>query len=191
MKDTSERLLDGAEELFLSHGFDVTTVDDIAGMLGMSKRTIYKKYRSKHELAVAVLDRFFDRIDRTLEERLRREHSVPDKLRAFFEVLTDTIGRVNLSVHQRLEYRNPELWQYINEHRAAIIRRRLGGLIEDGRREGLVRKDLPVQFMVDVLVSVVQSFATPGNLLQRSYDVRQFLLRLTTLMIDGMRGRQQ
>ncbi|MBR0818184.1 TetR/AcrR family transcriptional regulator [Bradyrhizobium liaoningense] len=48
-------LLAAAKDTFTSKGFAATTMDDIAGAAGMSKKTLYKLFESKTELFRAML----------------------------------------------------------------------------------------------------------------------------------------
>ena len=45
-----ESVMDAAEELFESKGYEATTVDEIAYNTGISKATVYAYYRSKEEI---------------------------------------------------------------------------------------------------------------------------------------------
>jgi len=49
------QLLTAAKDTFTSKGFAATTMDDIAGAAGMSKKTLYKLFESKTELFRAML----------------------------------------------------------------------------------------------------------------------------------------
>ena len=49
-----ERILEEAVKLFYERGFSGTTLDDIAGKLGVTKPFIYTHFRSKVELLEAV-----------------------------------------------------------------------------------------------------------------------------------------
>jgi TetR/AcrR family transcriptional repressor of mexJK operon len=56
----SERILGAAEALFLEQGYGATTIEQIAGRIGATKRTIYVRFTDKaslfHEVAKRVLD---------------------------------------------------------------------------------------------------------------------------------------
>lgn len=56
-----DRLLDAAQDLFLTKGFKDTTVGEIARAAGSSTQTIYSRYPSKAEVLRAVVIRFGDR----------------------------------------------------------------------------------------------------------------------------------
>jgi AcrR family transcriptional regulator len=54
-RETRQRILDIAVELFGERGFAGTSVADIAGRLGTSKAALYYHFRSKAEIAEALL----------------------------------------------------------------------------------------------------------------------------------------
>jgi len=49
------RLLDVATRLFMERGFDGTSIDAVAEAAGISKPTVYTRYRDKRDLFIAVL----------------------------------------------------------------------------------------------------------------------------------------
>ena len=56
-----DALLDAAEDLFWSRGFDGTSIEDVSAATGVGNGSIYAAYASKMGLFVAVLDRYCDR----------------------------------------------------------------------------------------------------------------------------------
>src|SRR5262245_24569706 len=55
-KQSKERLLTEAKELFLARGYAATTVDAICEKAGLTKGSFYYFFESKEELGLAVLD---------------------------------------------------------------------------------------------------------------------------------------
>jgi AcrR family transcriptional regulator len=53
--ETQIAILDAARELLADHGVHGMTVEGVAARAGVAKTTIYRRYRSKDELALAVL----------------------------------------------------------------------------------------------------------------------------------------
>lgn len=62
---TKERLLDAAEELFVSRGVNGTSVEQIAELAGYSRGAFYSNFEGRHELVLALLER---RTERELRE---------------------------------------------------------------------------------------------------------------------------
>lgn len=70
-----EELLDRALEMFLEKGFEQVTLDAIAAALGMTKRTMYARYRDKRALFEACVQRAIERWILPLEQLLAAERS--------------------------------------------------------------------------------------------------------------------
>ena len=62
-----------AEELFLSRGFERTTVEQIARAAGVSRRTFFRYYESKEDVLVERSDQLGERLFAELAARPRRE----------------------------------------------------------------------------------------------------------------------
>jgi AcrR family transcriptional regulator len=57
--ETDGRITDAAAELILQRGFDRTTVDDVAAHAGVGKATVYRRWPSKEDLAVAAMESLY------------------------------------------------------------------------------------------------------------------------------------
>jgi AcrR family transcriptional regulator len=57
--ETDGRITAAAAELMLQRGFDRTTVDDVAARAGVGKATVYRRWPSKEDLAVAAMETIF------------------------------------------------------------------------------------------------------------------------------------
>jgi len=82
---TRARILDAALELFSAHGFDGTTLQQIADRLGFTKAALYYHFRSKDDLlraliapAIADLDALLDADEQEADTPARRRHFVED-----------------------------------------------------------------------------------------------------------------
>jgi AcrR family transcriptional regulator len=124
---TRERILDVAGELFTDHGYDATSLREIADRLGFTKAALYYHFQSKEEILVALLepidsllDQFLERLESSggLEEwgealgwvigqmeanlalfrLLQRNRSAVEQLQAWHKTDSD-----HLQMHERLE----------------------------------------------------------------------------------------
>jgi TetR/AcrR family transcriptional repressor of nem operon len=75
--DTKGRLLDGAERLMLAKGFVATTVDEICAAAGVTKGSFFHYFKSKDDLAKAVLERFCEIRARLMHESPLRNKKDP------------------------------------------------------------------------------------------------------------------
>ena len=69
--------LDAAVACFWQHGYEATSVRDLAGKMGISAPSLYNASGDKHALFVQALERY---LDRSMRARIRRlEESLPPK----------------------------------------------------------------------------------------------------------------
>ncbi|HKL77462.1 MAG TPA: TetR/AcrR family transcriptional regulator, partial [Gammaproteobacteria bacterium] len=69
---TRERILDAAEALVLDQGFSGTSLDRVLARTGFTKGAFFYHFRSKADLARALLERYAERDRDRLEGALHR-----------------------------------------------------------------------------------------------------------------------
>jgi AcrR family transcriptional regulator len=86
--DAGERILDAAYELFCTRGVNIVGIDEIIATSGVARQTLYRRFRSKQELVLAVLERREQLWTRGwLQAEVERRADDPDgRLLAIFEV---------------------------------------------------------------------------------------------------------
>ena len=57
--ETDQKITAAAAELMLHRGFDKMTVDDVAARAGVGKATVYRRWPSKEDLAVAAMAQIY------------------------------------------------------------------------------------------------------------------------------------
>src|SRR4051794_18668732 len=117
----SEQILLAAEALFLEQGYGATTIEQVAGQIGATKRTVYVRFTDKAGLFHAVVKRVLDArrpdlrtigTDRSVDERL-----VDMGLRVLNYGLDPDVVRL-FRVVTAEAYRFPELNRMIEEQAA-------------------------------------------------------------------------
>jgi AcrR family transcriptional regulator len=112
--DARERLLRTAYDLFSVHGVQAIGVDRIVAESGVAKTTLYRHFRSKDELALAVIDRREERWSRDWlqAEALARGRTAEERLLVLFDILGEWAQRDDyegcLFINTLLELRDRE-----------------------------------------------------------------------------------
>jgi AcrR family transcriptional regulator len=73
-----------AQDLFVKHGYEETTVEQIAAAAGMSKRTFFRYFASKDDLVIGKYDLLGDQMAEALRSRPEDE-PVWDSMRRLFD----------------------------------------------------------------------------------------------------------
>jgi TetR/AcrR family transcriptional repressor of mexJK operon len=130
----SEQILGAAEALFMQQGYGATTIEQIAGRIGATKRTIYVRFTDKAGLFHAMVKRVLDArrpdlrtigIDRGVDERLSDM-----AMRVLNYALDPDVVRL-LRVVTAEAYRFPELARMIEEQAAHGIAWAVGKMLEE------------------------------------------------------------
>jgi TetR/AcrR family transcriptional regulator, transcriptional repressor for nem operon len=82
-KPTAERILDIAERLVQTRGFNNFSYADIANELGLTTASLHYHFRGKAELGQALITRYAERFDEALAKIDRDTPGAPDKLEAY------------------------------------------------------------------------------------------------------------
>ena len=91
---TRERLVETAHRLFLSDGYNATSLDKVAAEAGFSKGAVYSSFATKHELGLAVLDVLHTERALSLAAAVSGADTVEDRLEAFARWAEANIGDV-------------------------------------------------------------------------------------------------
>ncbi len=140
-------IIDAARETFLAHGYDAASMDQIALAAGVSKRTVYNRFRSKEELFAAAIEetcRSILPVDiAAIEASLSTEQFVREMAHAFLEgVLTPEA----LSLRRIAAFeagRNPSLGRSYLEHGPAFMAATFAPILaRTTKREGIEIDDV-------------------------------------------------
>lgn len=73
---TKEHILDIAESLVLDHGFGSTSIDQILEKTGLTKGAFFYHFKSKSQLADALIKRYVDRDDALLHDLMEKAENL-------------------------------------------------------------------------------------------------------------------
>jgi len=184
---TRQRIVQGARNHFFANGFRGVTMDDLAGELGMSKKTLYAHFPSKTALLEAVLDDKF----RTVDADLGRVTSggLPD-IHATMQQLLGSLQQHLQEIQPpfvRDVHRNaPELFKSIQLRRRAMVEKHFGKVLGEGRRQGIVRKDIPTGTMIEILLGTIDAIVTPARVTQLKLTPQTALSSILKIFFYGV-----
>ena len=93
-------IIKGAEDIFLSMGYELASMDKIAARAGVSKRTVYNHFTSKENLFEVIVDTLLAQRQNLETIKYDRDKTLEEQLLAFAEseiFLIDSPRRLELS----------------------------------------------------------------------------------------------
>ena len=157
-KSRERVILEAAQELMETHGYDAMTMDDLASRAGITKPTLYQHFASKEEIAVrAVVHRmrcareFLAEQDPAAPAIARLEQFLRRMLEAKFSPGHLPIGPATRAALTPILRANPE---YQNEFESLVTV--VSNVIEQAKSEGTFRSHLPTRAAVQMMFSVLR-----------------------------------
>ena len=155
VKEAIERgneILDAAEELFVTKGYDKTSTNDILDRVGIARGTLYYHFKSKEEILNAMIERINDSLI-AKAKMIAADTSVPviDRLVmtiASLNVETDIGHEIIGEVHKP---QNALMHQKMQENLTSKMVPILLELAEEGVRQGLFSMKYPAE-TIEMLV---------------------------------------
>ncbi len=157
--DQAQRILDVAEHLVQSRGFNGFSYADVAADLGVTKASLHYHFRSKAELGEALIRRYTERFAEALAGIDTRDAGPVDALEAYVGLYAEVLRgrRICLCGMLAAEYQTlPEPMQRAVAAFLVLNQAWLERVLDDGRRAGSLAFPGPSATAARVIVSGLQ-----------------------------------
>jgi TetR/AcrR family transcriptional repressor of nem operon len=180
--DTASRILDSAERLVQSRGFNGFSYADVASELAITKASLHYHFAGKGELGEALVGRYAARFAEALEEIDGRDGDVRHKLDAYADLYADVLREKRMCLCGMLaadydtlpEPMRDAVIRFFDENEAWLTR-----VLEQGEREGSLRLGGSASEAAQAIVGGLEG----AMLIARPYgDVHRFEAAATRLM---------
>ena len=149
-KDTKEKILTKALELFSRKGYEGTNINELMGSVGLVKSAMYRHFNSKEEIWNALLDRLIA----YYEERFGSAENLPPVPESPEELLAMTMRMVNFTVHDETvvmtrklltieQYRDERARKLATKHFLTGLTEMFSHVFSGMMEKGLLRREDP------------------------------------------------
>jgi AcrR family transcriptional regulator len=166
-RSVQTQIAERAKELFIERGFEETTLEQIAGAVGISSRSVSRYFKTKEDIVVGTMMALGDAVAAALRERPRKEAPWV-ALRRALDVSVNSIASDSAGLRAaRMQTDTPALRAAVQEkHRAwsallvPDVMERLGVGSDEGLR---VRAEAIVACAFTCLDVAVDAWTRTGN----------------------------
>jgi AcrR family transcriptional regulator len=164
------RIIEVSFAAFNMKGFQAVSMDEVAKQLRISKKTIYKYFRTKEELLESALVDLFGKIEARLQQ-LDKQKSNKDVVLRYFDMLK--VWKLALSTVLRTELVNelPYLADRIENFERTVLLRYLIGFLKDLRSADVIDYPSPSREFA------VTFFQLMGSIVHASDDHATYFLQ--------------
>jgi AcrR family transcriptional regulator len=142
-----ERVIEGAEELFLKGGIKSVTMDDIARHLGVSKKTLYLHFQDKNDLVIGLVKKKLKEDEDQMADIISRSGNVIEEMINMMKCSEEIFSRINPVVIHDMQKYHPEAWRKFQDFKADVLVRTMEELLTKGIEQGYIRPDIDVKVM--------------------------------------------
>lgn len=172
-----DEALDAALGVFRKRGYNATSIADLRAAMGLTSGSLYKAFKDKHAIFVAVLDRYIAARDAALAARLASARTGREKvlamLRSYAEVSHDAEGRRGCLIVGGLSdidtFDEPLALRF--RQSLSRLERLFADFIEQGIRDGSLPERLDPQASARYLLCVVEGLRVLGKRGARKSEV--------------------
>lgn len=150
-----EKILDIAAEKINLYGLKKFTVDEIATELKISKKTIYKYFKSKDEIIIEYFNAFISSDKESVEETLNGEGEFLEKLHDIVYSKHKYKLPIKLLNEAKLFY--PKEWQQVNELKEFKLKA-MKEILEKASLEGKINPNINFAVLCKMLEEIRNTF---------------------------------
>lgn len=166
------KILNFSQTQFISSGFHNTTMDQIAREMRISKKTIYKHFRTKDDLIRACVDQITSGVKKSIEQIVDSRASSVEKLNSIGKVLINVSLKINDKWLSDLKAHYFFIWEEIDRLREININKNFTSIIEQGQNEGYI-VDYSSSAILTIIRSSIQAVINPEFLINSSISAQE------------------
>jgi TetR/AcrR family transcriptional regulator, cholesterol catabolism regulator len=151
------RILEIATEQFMRLGVRAVTMEDIARLAGISKKTIYQEFADKKDLVKEAFELILEQDRQKLTFIMDSEDGVIEHLVKTSKMMRDRLQNMNpMAIHEIQKY-FPEAWKMFEDFKETAIREDLINILEKGKALGYFRPEIDSQILSKVRINQITS----------------------------------
>tara|TARA_R110002073_G_scaffold108336_5_gene243559 strand:- start:138381 stop:138977 length:597 start_codon:yes stop_codon:yes gene_type:complete len=145
-----EKILHSASEMFLSLGFKSVTMDDIAKISGVSKKTIYAHFSNKTELVEAVTNYLFDIISCGIDMIHEQQENPITELFEIKKFVMQHLKDEKSSPQYQLQKYYPKIYATLKQKQFEVMQDCIKENLQRGLDKKIFRENLDVDFIARI-----------------------------------------
>ena len=184
-KNEKEKILVVADKLFRENGHYKTSMDELAALLQISKKTIYKHFSSKDNLVEEITKFWMKGSTKRVDEIV---HSDTDVVSKFVKLLEDyccELSKVSDKWVRDFQIHYPEIWKSVEAFREEKIFYYAKKLFKQGKKEKYVL-NIPTEIVIASHIASMAAIANPKFILENNFSMNEALKYLFEMQINGI-----
>lgn len=196
IKDNSvekRKIMVSADKLFREAGLYKTSMDELAALMHISKKTIYKYFPSKENLVREIIKFWLVVSTERVDKIVRSKTDVVTKFVRLLEDYSCEFSQVREKALTDLQIHYPDVWRSIESFREEKIIFYVKKLFRQGYKEKYITK-IPVEIVIASVSASISSVVNPKFLMENNFSTAEALKHVLELHLKGIiteKGRKK
>ncbi|MEB2776372.1 TetR/AcrR family transcriptional regulator [Algoriphagus sp. D3-2-R+10] len=188
-----DKILWIASEQFSKFGVRAITMEDIARLAGVSKKTIYQEFKDKKQLVKEAFSKAMKEDQDRLNKIMEGEDGVIEHLVYTSKMVRERLAELNPMALLEVQKYFPEVWEMFIEFKEKIIVTDIVNVIEKGKALGYFRPEINAKILANMRVDQISNAMNPSNHERRDFSLLTLHLEMLDHFLHGLfteKGRQ-
>ncbi len=181
-----EKIIEGAEVLFMRYGVRSVSMDDVAREVSISKKTIYQHFDHKDDLVTETAKSHLEREMRETTEVITHAKDALDELFLLSKCMRENISRINPSLLYDLQKYHPAAWGVYKDFKNNFIRGSVRDNMIRGKKEKYYRQEIDENILSIIRVEQVQLILDERIFPKSDYDLVDIQMQVYDHFIHGL-----
>ena len=192
MKDeqVKQHILDTVRQFFFTYGSDGISMSKLAQEMKMSKKTIYKHFKFKEDLIICIIDDLRNKLKIELEQ-IMNNPDIPamDKIKLLVRKKVDIISQVKPPFMKDIN-RSGDVKRSVEQIEEMLIPSCLI-VMKEGQEQGVVRKDMNLEFFLEVVNAAIDKFLNFDALKRFSISPDRAMEMVFDICLNGILVKEE
>lgn len=184
MDELREQILTEGIEQFRSSGLKFT-MQEIAGSLHISKKTMYKYFTSKEELLLALLDEGYRKIHSEKKKVIESDLPLEERIARVMIAMPEQYSMLEFSQLDGLREKYPAVAEALQQHLLNDWEPTIA-LLNEGIDAGVIR-DINISVLKVMVTSSIQAFTSTHELADQGITYQEALQIMMDIIMRGIR----
>lgn len=184
--ETRHRILQIATEQFTRFGVRTVTMEDLARLAGVSKKTIYQEFSDKKDLVKEAFEKILEEDRCKMAYIIESEDGVIEHLVKASKMMRERLQNINPMAIMEVQKYFPESWKMFEDFKINVIMTDLVNVIEKGKQLGYFRAELDSEIIAKVRVNQITSAFDPSNFMNPGFNLADEQLVLMDHFLHGI-----
>ncbi len=179
-----DRIIGSTMDVIERFGMKGFTMDDVAREMGISKKTLYKHFKSKVELLESTVNVWLESEKSLTLQAMEQASSWTDRLKAAMDIYSHR--QMSIRLLKEVNHLYPFLSGMVNDLSAFKIEQQRQALLE-ARAASELNEQLDIEIVLLIMDGIVMNLAQEASRHTRDFSVSSLVETAQCLVLNGIK----